>query len=45
MGPDGHPSFVSKLYPGSYSDHDIAGVSGFYNMLKHGDTVMFDKGG
>lgn len=45
MGPDGHPSFVSKLYPSSYSDRDIAKHSGFLDFLCAGEVVMFDKGG
>ena len=45
MGPDGQPSFSSKLYPSSFSDAEIAMHSGFYDCLEKDDVVMFDKGG
>ena len=45
IGPDGRVSFVSRLLPSTYSDLDAVVQSGFLDLLKPGDIVMFDKGG
>ena len=45
MGPDGFPNFISKLYPATATDRQIALESGFLTTFDESDTLMFDKGG
>ncbi|XP_031560763.1 uncharacterized protein LOC116296808 [Actinia tenebrosa] len=42
--PSGVTAFVSELFPGSTSDKEITVMSGFLDILQHGDEVMADKG-
>ena len=42
--PSGIVSFVSKLYDGSISDHELTVKSGLLDLLEPGDSVMPDKG-
>ena len=37
-------TFVSKLYPGSISDHMLTRKSGLLDLLEKGDLVMADRG-
>jgi len=44
IAPNGTVTFVSKLFPGSLSDKEIARVSGVLGQLEPGDFILADKG-
>ncbi|KAF4114440.1 hypothetical protein G5714_004663 [Onychostoma macrolepis] len=44
MAPHGAVTFVSGLYAGSMSDHEIFKQSGIVKLLKPGMAIMVDKG-
>ena len=43
ISPSGAVTFVSKLYPGSISDKELARQSGLLDLLECGDSVMADR--
>ena len=44
ISPCGAVTFVSRLYPGSTSDKELARQSGLLSLLQRGDSVMADRG-
>jgi hypothetical protein len=44
IAPHGMISFISKAYTGRTTDGHLTAVSGLYDLLEHGDTIMADKG-
>lgn len=44
VSPGGIITYVSKAFPGKYSDKAIIDKSEFIKMLDHGDSLMTDKG-
>ena len=44
ISPSGAVMFVSKLYSGGIFDKELTRRSGLLDLLKHGDSVMADRG-
>jgi hypothetical protein len=44
IAPHGMISFISKAYTGRTTDGHLTAVSGLYDLLERGDTIMADKG-